>query len=101
MGSEPPDVRLLERLDRVDRLASDMLPSEQSRALVHFLDDFQKWRESRDPVERSKQQRHAGGGKGRAQMDVGTLISFATLKYSVDQYKRRNENPQRYAQLKD
>ena len=95
MGRQPPHERLMERLDRMNRMASGMLPSEQSRAVIHLLDHFHEWRQTQKPNTRTKPKQQQGGStrkssKNNLQLDLETLIGFAMLKYSVDQYKRRN-----------
>ena len=93
MGREPPHERLMERLDRMNRLTSGMLPSEQSRAVIHLLDHFHEWRQTQKPAIKKPRKKNGSTlkpSKNDLHLDLETLIGFAMLKYSVDQYKRRN-----------
>ena len=96
------DVRLLERVEHMYRVTNNMMPSSRVVAMTEFLGSFTDWLNERQAT---------GGSAGDAvddrpevdddedqsallaDLDTATLMRFAAIKYSADQYRARGEIP--------
>ena len=107
------DVRLLERVNDVYRVANNMMPSSRVVAMTEFLGSFSDWLSDRQSVSRAREASELVGNypalpfydpegndvtsdyRARmfADLDAEMLMRFAAIKYSADQYRARGEIP--------